>query len=63
MYICNYMYLCLCICKYLYVYIYIHTYIYIYIYMYIYIYGKKNTHTLFKMTNISLLFRNFINVK
>ena len=61
MYICNYMYLCLCICKYLYVYIYIHTYIYIY--MYIYIYGKKNTHTLFKMTNISLLFRSFINVK
>ena len=28
--------------------------------MYIYIYGKKNTHTLIKMTNISLVFRSCI---
>ena len=51
-------------------------YIYIYIYIYIYlfkqmptfnvlfkIYGEKATHNLFKITNISLLFGSFINVK
>ena len=27
------------------------------------IYGLKNTHNLLKITNISLLFRSFINVK
>ena len=27
------------------------------------IYGLKNTHNLLKITNISLLFRSFVNVK
>ena len=35
----------------------------IFIYIYIYIYGLKNTHNLLKITNISLLFRSFVNVK
>ena len=38
-------------------YIYIYIYTYIYIYIYTYIYGEKNTHNLFKITSISLLFR------
>ena len=33
---------------------------YVYIYIYIYIYGLKK-HNLLKITNISLLFRSFIN--
>ena len=37
--------------------------IYIYIYIYIYICMVKKTHDLFKSTNISVLFRSFINVK
>ena len=32
-------------------------------YIYIYIYILKNTHNLFKITNISLIFRSFVNVK
>ena len=48
---------------YIHIYIYIYEYIlYIYIYIYIYIWIKK-THNLLKITNISLLFRSFINDK
>ena len=50
------------ICIYIYVYICIYICIYIYIYIYTYIWIKK-THNLLKITNISLLFRSFINVK
>ena len=32
-------------------------------YVCMYVYGQKNTHTLFEITNISLLLRSFVNVK
>ena len=67
-YIFIYTYICTYV---IYIYIYIHIYMYIYIsiYMSTYIYvllkniSRIKTHNLFKITDISNLFRSLVNIK